>query len=57
MKNTGMLRLEKSLKQRIKIEAAKQNITMGELVERELEKYLNEIGQSLENKKNTLGAL
>ncbi len=54
MKNTGMLRLKKSLKQKIKVEAAKQNMGMGELVEREMERYLDNGGQSLDDKTNTL---
>jgi len=56
MKNTGMLRLRKDLKQRIKLEAARQNITMGELVEREMERYLDYSGKSLEDKKIILKA-
>ena len=52
MKNTGMLRLSKDLKKRIKIESAKQNKTMGKLVEREMEKYLDNFGQNSPDKKN-----
>jgi len=48
---TTHIRIGEKLKRKIKVEAAKQNISMVKLAEQALESYLADTGKKSENKK------